>query len=277
MIYNISPQDQISLNKLQNTIESFRQKLAKIDYINNQETFFTEMHNFWNFLGTQRNKKVVNLFLLSKYFHQHSAFFHSMENYYTRAIEAADAFLLITKQLSKNLSFLDVTKSHVSKATYQQTNHEMKMLDLSQCKKMVIIGCGCLPETILYIHDNSSINEIIGIDDNQEAIFVAGEMIRHQNLKNINLLHYNSKNYDYSNVDAVIITNMMKDKKTILKRIASTSKDHIQILARTPILLGHMFYEDASQSLDKRLYIETSQQVSDYFLEETLLIKKLNL
>lgn len=275
MIQNISKSDQQKIKKLSNDIEKYRVKLKNIDYINNQEVFFATMHQFWRFLGTVRNERLCQLFLHSKYCAKHGPFFSSLEHYYTRAVEVAEAFSIITKQLSKKLSFLELFDNDISKESYLQTNREMQMLDFKKCKKMVIVGCGCLPETMLYIYENTPIKEIIGVDNHQEAIYIAGEMIRNQGLTDIHLLHENSVNYDYKDADIVLISNMMAGKKKILDRIVNTSQDNIQILVRTPILLGHMFYDNAIEDLNKRLAIIKSKKVSDYFLENTVLLRKL--
>lgn len=277
MLYEITSKDHEKVERLQRKIEKFRIKLRKIDYINDQEDFFCTMHDFWDLLKTIDDERLCKLFIHSKYYQKYNAYFESLENYYTRAVEVAEAFTIITKQISKKLSFLDLFDRQMSKETYLQTSREIKMLDFKNCKKLVIVGCGCLPETILYIYENTPIKEIIGLDNNQEAIYIAGEMIRSQKLSNIHLLHYSGMNYDYSKNDIVLISNMVRGKKKILDRIVETAQDNVQILIRTPILLGHMFYENALDSLNKRLVVIKSKRVSSYFLENTVLMKKLHI
>lgn len=277
MIQNITSKDQQKVSKLIDDIDIYRKTLLKIDYINNQEEFFATMHTFWQFLGTISDERLCQLFLHSSYFEEHGSYFRSLEHYYTRAVEVAEAFTIITKQLERKLSFLDLFSTHVTKETYLQTNREMKMLDFKKCKKMVMVGCGCLPETMLYIYENTPIKEIIGIDNNQEAIYIAGEIVRNLGASKLHLLHENSINYDYKDADIILISNMMDDKKKILDRIAETTSDKVQILARTPIHLGHMFYESATEDLHNRLAAIKSERVSEYFLEHTVLMKKLEL
>ncbi len=152
------------------------------------------------------------------------------------------------------------------------------MIDWQGKKQIVMVGGGALPETILYLYDHTDIQNIIGLDNNQEAIYMAGEMIRSiNNTSRIRLLHQNGSNYDYRDADIIYIANFVTPKMKVLDRIAETAKNGVQILVRTPVSFSKMFYESALDGLNPRLTITQEGAINRYFLSSTLVMQKLDI
>lgn len=264
--------------ELQNKLETFRVQLEECDYINEKTHFFELMNEFWKFLSSYKDADSYELFEHSEYFTKYQPFFKSQEDYYVRTLEAIEAVSIMTKQFeTKSANFMDFFDHQMSKECYLQTSQEMNLLNHGQEKSLVMVGCGPLPETLMYISENTNFESIHGLDSNQEAIYMAGEMLSSQGIDKIKLIHYDGLEYDYADADVIYVANFTRPKKKVLDRIAETAKNGAKILVRTPVLLGKMLYEDAEEALHKRLTVIKEGKVNDYFLFKPLLLQKVEI
>lgn len=186
-----------------------------------------------------------------------------------------ESILLLTNKIDHIDSHL--LNKERAKQVFLQTNAEIRLVDFSDCKTLIMVWTGSFPETILYIYENTSIDTIIWIDKNQEAVYIASELVKAQNVKKIKFLHYNGENYDYWNTDVIFVANFCFNKRKIFERIAKTAKPGTKILARNPVLFWRMFYEDTVAALHPRLALIKKTEVNKFFLIESLLIKKLDI
>lgn len=273
----LNKNDKAGLEKLIQTLEIHKKQLESCDYIHNKEAFFQYMQEFWEYISQFKNEHLYELFEHTEYYSKNREIFASYENYYVRTLEALESISILTKNVHNNASFVDFFNKRIAKETYLQTSKEIEMADFSNCKTLVMVGAGPLPETILYIYENTNIENIIGLDNNQEAVFMAGEMIRSQNLPRIKFLHFDGTLYDYHDADIVYVANFVRPKKKIFQRIAETAKTNVQIVTRTPVMFGRMLYEDTLPSLHSRLSLIQEGDINWFFLWKPLLIKKLDI
>jgi hypothetical protein len=267
----------VAIKNLIKQLEVHKKQLEACDYIHNKEAFFQYMQEFWEYISNFKDKHIYELFEHTEYYSKNYELFASFENYYVRTLEALESMSILTKNVHTDASFLDFFNKRIAKETYLQTSKEIQMADFSNCKTLVMVGAGPLPETILYIYENTDIENIIGLDNNQEAVFMAGEMVRSQNLPRIKFLHYDGTLYDYNDADIIYVANFVRPKKKIFHRIAETAKTNVQIVTRTPVMFGRMLYEDTLPSLHPRLSLIQEGEINWFFLWKPLLIKKLDI
>jgi hypothetical protein len=281
-------------------LEEFRIQIKNADLMYEKEKFFLLMDQLHHFFKKFKDKEVFHYFRHSNYLYKHWPFFNSVEHYYTRVSEAIEAVNLIkkrnqssSKEITKDKeSDLDKTKQkgnaideaenrfisqvekNISKNTYLQTKEELKLLDLSDCKKLVMVGTGSLPETMLCISDQTQIPKIVGLDYNQEAVYLAGEIVRFFNKeKRIKLLHYNGMEFDYKDADVVYISSYVEHKNEIVSRIAETTKKNPQVIVRTPVLFGKLLYEQATQNFHPRFMKIKESKSNIYSLDKIIVLK----
>lgn len=278
ILKDISLEQRDKLHALQKEFHRHRRILEKINYTNQKEAFFEAMNTFWKFISSYEEEQMFRYFEHSDYYQKNRGFFSSAQNYYVRVLETVEAVNIMRKSLDKDQTFLDLFDRQLAKETYLQTNKDIHMMDWRGKKKIVMVGSGPLPETILYLYDHTDIEQIIGLDRNQEAIYIAGEMISAINdTSRIRLLHYNGLDYDYKDADLVFVANFISPKIKILNRIAETAKNGVQVLVRTPVSFGKMLYESALEGLNPRLSLTQEGQVHKYFLSKTLVLEKFDL
>ncbi|NDK08528.1 methyltransferase domain-containing protein [Candidatus Gracilibacteria bacterium] len=251
----ISKSDILKLNDLVKNLEEFRQKLTEIDYIHNKKVFFDIMKDLRKYLLTIENQNLYKIFLHSKYYKFYKEFFTNINMYYVRSLESLQSISIMTKGIHNFDSFANLIDKDLIKQSFETKGNEIKSLNItSKTKTMVAVGCGSMPETLLYFYENTNIKNIIGVDYNHEAIFMAGEMISGLNLDKITFHQGDGVDYDYKEADIVYIPIFTSPKNRILNRIIETGKDDVQIIVIVPKGLGNLLYEGVG-SVNQRLKI----------------------
>ncbi|MFT7184328.1 MAG: hypothetical protein ACI9QC_000667 [Oceanicoccus sp.] len=271
----LSQKDSAELTQLIEQFEHFKTLLEECDYTHSEAEYFEIMSNLWSFRSAFDNEKVAEAFCHTEFFQEHKSFFLSHEQYYTRALESAKSISIMTKMASStNIGIFDLINGDYMQQSYNHVNEELKLIDTKKCKRLVMVGCGPYPETILYLNENIEHTEIIGLDESREAIYMSGKMLESQNLEKIELQSLAGYQFDFTEVDVVHIANFVPSKKKILDRIVETAPDHVQILVRTPQLLGSIFYTDPLTNLNSRLIIVNETITNQFFSYKTILLQK---
>ena len=217
-------------------------------------------------------------FYHSKYFEEYAVFFVPHQRYYMRAVEAVETMHILRSGLmDSHADFLaDHAVGDFMKIRFETKVKDLENADLSRVKKVVMVGSGPLPETILFLNENFSIPEIIGIDNNEEAVLFGSELLSYLGVGNASIDYADGVVYDYTDVDFVYIASFVPPKNKVLDQIARTAPDHVQIVVETPLLMNKMLFEEVtSQKLHPRLkIIKRGLNETDYFRHEILTIEK---
>lgn len=255
MLAEITEHNRKKLDELISTLDFYKRKLESMDYIHQQQEFFSLMKEFSKFVASVSDYELCNLFYHSRVYDEYEAFFREQNNYYLRAIEAVEAVAVMTKQLNDYTSISEMIDYDRIKDRYEGKKEIIKLLDLDSVRNLVMVGSGPMPETVLYFCENTNIENIIALDNNQEAIYMAGRMINKLGLNRIRLMHVNGVDYDYKDADAVYIASFVSVKDKILDRIAETGKENVQVVVGRADHLQKMLYNDFSNNLHRLLSI----------------------
>lgn len=266
------------LHELTDNLNSFYKNLNSIDYIHNKKEFFITMQNFRKYIASFTNEKFFEYFYHSSYFQIYKDIFKEFNNYYMRAIESMETVAIIRNNIERNYKFIEMINNMYLKDRYSKKMTEFSSLDFSKSKTMVIVGSGSLPESIIFLAENTKLEKIIGLDNNQEAIFMGGEIINALNLNQVSLLNKDGLEFDYKEADIIYIAGFVPPKNKILNRIAETGKDSVQILVDTPRLLSKLLYESVDEhSIHPLLKIVNKQNSKNINNNQTMLkIEKYN-
>lgn len=272
---NLTKIEKAELNELIKKLDSFKKTLEECDHTHEIEYFFSTMRQFRKFVASVENETLCDNFFHSKYYEEYRIFFRDKNYYYMRAVETIEAASIIEKWTHR-WSFVKLIDREYIKERYIGKTEEVKHLDLKQIKQLVVVGCWPMPETMIYIYENTKVDNIIGLDNSREAIFTATRMIKWLGIKNIKLLCIDGIDYNYQDADAVYIPGFTYPKEKILNRIATTGKNSVQILVRTPNLLWKMLFDDI-EKLHSRLVIRKSHNSNRDFSKYNMLnIEKYN-
>jgi len=234
-----------NLDILIEQLDEYKKRLSSTDYIHEKPKFFKIMKEFTNFLSTYPMDKLPDWFDKSDYFKDNFEFFNKNNIYFERALEAKESINILwgnkRNKESWALSFLD---ADYIREEYTRKWNDIRDLDMTGWKNLVMVWCGPFPETILYIYENTPIKKVIWVDYNSEAIFLAGEIIRFLGITDILLKYQDWCKYDYSDADIVYVASFVNLKKEIVNQVLKTWKKDVQILIRNNIWLNRIRFKN---------------------------------
>ena len=262
------------LTELLNNLERFREDLEKCSHESYTETLFSLMRTLVSYLGNINDPLILDLFTNSDYFRDYRSFFISLQSSYYHAIELAEALSLEKKLHSDGQSILKIFDQEFSRNAYLRITDTLDFIDFSQCGTFIMIGCGPLPTTLFCIHENTDVQAIIGVDNNQEAIDSAKKLIEYQEFPRIQVRKMDGIDFNYQKADVIYVANLVSPKKKILNQILETAKKDVQVILRDPYGMGMLLSESGMEDLDPRFQCIGEGIKNRYFLSKHFFLKK---
>lgn len=264
------------LYRLLKDLEVFKNRIISVDYNYYQADFFNIMNEFWQYVREYSDYETISYFKKTKEFVELSNFFRSKDLYYERAQETKESLYITSNILNDNKNLLEVSKNRFISENFLSVQKELELLNLRNAKSIAMVGCGPLPETILYLAENTDFEKIVGIDANQEAVVMAGEIVQYFGLEGrVHIECEFGEKFDYADFDVVHIATTTFNKENILYQAAETSKDNVQILVRTPHLLTCLISEDI-QSFPNYLFKVKEEVGFGEMIRRALVFEKFN-
>lgn len=230
------------------------------------------MESLWKFLCSVNDERIVVSLQRDARFRVIKKYLVESWHKYITLIEVntAKKFLNDVNSNSNNIP------STLSEEQYEGVDKELSLStrSISDCN-VAMVGCGPLPETLIEIYRyNNKIKQIIGIDKRPEVLKTANKVIKKilPEAENIKLEASKAELYDYKDIDIIFLANGLVNKGVILKRIYETGERSLEILARTPILMGKIVYEDLYSLPELKLFT-VCNVVQASKLSKTLLLK----
>ena len=252
------------LKDLKNTIERTSSNQA--------EKFISTMESLWKLLCSVNDERIVVSL-------QRDARFRVIKKYlvenwqkYITLIEVNIAKKFLNDVNSNSINI----PSALSEEQYEGVNKELSLStrSISGCN-VAMVGCGPLPETLIEIYRyNKKVKQIIGIDKRPEVLKIANKVIKKilPDAENIKFEASKAELYDYKDIDIIFLANGLVNKGVILRRIYETGENSLEIIARTPILMGKIVYEDLYSLPELKLFT-VCNVVQASKLSKTLLLK----
>lgn len=115
----------------------------------------------------------------------------------------------------------------------KMTIDEFKMVELPKGSKVVNIGCGSLPHTLIILADIKDW-KLIGVDRDKNAVENAQKIVDKYKLSyKISIKWSEGIEFDASEVDLIILSHGIEPKHDILIKMSDTMKNSSKILYRT--------------------------------------------
>jgi SAM-dependent methyltransferase len=162
--------------------------------------------------------------------------------------------LLREEQTGRNVTFRDVA-SPAAIGAYERVSTMFDRLDFRRVSRIVMVGCGMLPVTLLHIHDRTDVREIVGLDIVPDSVETARELADRLGYSRVKIELCDGRAYDFSRAQVIFVANMVSPKAAVLSRIADAAAEGVQVVVREPYSLGRLLTESVEDSLDSRLEI----------------------
>jgi len=254
--------------------ETFREKITNIDYIHNKVDFFDLMKKFRKYIA-HLDSSMYNIFYHSKFFKFYKDFFTDINEYYLRSIESIQSLSVMTQWIHNFNSFSEMIDRELLKESFNRKYQELEPGNFENIENFVIAWCWPFPETLLFVHENIKVKNILWLDYNHEAIYMAWEMINWLWIDNISFKQINAIEFNYSEADVVSIPIFVPKKTEIINQIIETWKEDVQIIVTCPKWFLNLIYKWLWENLTPRAKITYRQDIkSDYINQEILKIEK---
>lgn len=255
----------------------FKNHFINNHYSQDQKNFFRIMENLQKYLADFEEQDIIKMLKHSERYSEYEKFFRYQNDYFMRAIETVESIDIMTKNVGVKSFLTNLISKNYLKDRYLQKDHDLRLADFSKVKKVVMVGCGSFPDTILYIYENTKVPEIIGLDCNEESIFISSQFVHGLGFNRIKLECVDFTLYDYDDADLVYIAGFVRPKHKILKRIAETSKKKdIVIIVDSILGMQEILFESINENnLHPRLKIEERDYSrSEFYRQEMIKIVK---
>ncbi|MCQ4163611.1 nicotianamine synthase family protein [Tahibacter harae] len=156
---------------------------------------------------------------------------------------------------------------------------ETSLLRGKNPRRALFIGSGPFPISAIWLHRNLGI-PVDGLDVSLDAVERSRELIDKLGLSgSIGIIHEDSRSYNVSEYDVIIVALLAKPKQLILENIHSSAKDSCEIICRTSFGLRSVIYEPTlvTHEILERFSIEDARIVTGSTDDtiSSLLLKKL--
>lgn len=112
----------------------------------------------------------------------------------------------------------------------KMTLEEFEMVGIKSKDKVIHIGCGPIPNTLIILAKNIPAN-YVGIDRDMQAVEMAKKLVKKYNL-NIKIEHGNALKYPIKDFDVIIISFGVEPHNKIFERIKNNAKEDAKIIYR---------------------------------------------
>jgi len=274
---NISSELRKKVDEVFEKFEEFKIQFEKYPYAQKQQKFFQVMEKFRIYLANITDEKLIDMVMHSERYVHYKKYFRDQNDYFMRALETVEALDIINKNTGVDSTLLNIISTDYLKNRYLQKSHDLRLANLSNIKKIVMVGCGPFPDTLLYLYENTNIPELIGLDYNEEAIFISAQFIENLGFDRIKLQCMDGTLYDYADADLIYIAGFVHQKDEVLKQIAETSTNkNAEIIVDSALGMQKLLFENVNNhTLHPRLKIdERDYSKSKFYVQEMIKITK---
>jgi SAM-dependent methyltransferase len=119
----------------------------------------------------------------------------------------------------------------------------LALVDVAACRRFLMVGCGPLPDSLLYLHEETAVESLVGIDRDPQALRRARELSAAFGLERIEIRDADARDFDYAGFDLICCSAFLTPRREVLARVAATARPDCAILLRDPVLTGKLFFE----------------------------------
>jgi hypothetical protein len=135
---------------------------------------------------------------------------------------------------------------------YRGTEETVAAIDLSACRRLAMIGCGPLPDTLLYLHEHTAIDALVGIEHERHAADRARTLVDRFGLDRIEILEQDGTQADYAGFDVVFVSVFAQPRAEVIARVAGTADAGALVILRDPMFTGRLLFESVLGRLPER-------------------------
>lgn len=137
-----------------------------------------------------------------------------------------DKFFIFVEKFLSAMPFKKAYINFFEKATLE----EFEMVEINENDKILHVGCGPLPNTLISLAKHIEA-KYFGIDKDEEAVKIARKIINEYGL-NIKIEKGDAINYPLKDFDIIIVSYGVEPKEKIFERLKNDTKENVRIILR---------------------------------------------
>jgi hypothetical protein len=157
---------------------------------------------------------------------------------------------------------------------YDRVQDLFERTDLRSCRRLVMVGSGPLPVTLLHILERTPIPSLVAVDASSVAIAAFEDLRRRFGWTRAEGVCCNGLEFDYRGTDAVYLANLVSPKQAILKRMANLLPPGATVILRDPVGAGELLAEPGASAIPEEMTVLGAGNEDAYFLSRHVYLKK---
>ena len=206
----------------------------------------------------------------------HAGFFSAAQKRYLAHKERIANQLLTRILLECPSRIGDCLEDSFSRSSYQRVQDLRRLLDLSDCRRFVMVGCGAFPATMFWLSDHFPDIDCIGLDIDAETVALAAGLASRLGRSQLRFLSIDGCDFDFSGADFVFVANHVMPKRAVLEQLLRSGKQGVQVVVREPTRLGELLAESVRPDMPAGFSIAESGEDSRTFLSYDLVLSCCN-
>lgn len=223
-------------------IEEFKERLEPSMDSGNTEEFVSTMNNFLAFISAYSDTVAYNAYELGPAYPESLKFFHKACLELAWRMEEKAFVEIAEAELQPGRPLKEVVSQCIA-GSYFRMEELSDLVDFSQTRSIVVLGCGKVPASLFYLQDQTRVPAIVGIDNVQEAVDCSNALVSKLNLDRVRIVKADATTFDYSFFDAIYFGPFASPRADVLKQIRSTARPNATIILREPHHTGSLAFE----------------------------------
>jgi hypothetical protein len=159
---------------------------------------------------------------------------------------------------------------------YQRVDEMLELKDFTTCKRLIMVGCGPFPMTVIHVLKRYPSIIIEAIDIDKEALVMAKKVVKKFSLQHkVQLVHSSGVDYNYAGADIIYIANLVSPKAKVLKRVAKSSQLKTLVILRDPVQVNQKYPENGITSIDNDFVIEGESKANERFNSKDFFLRRI--
>jgi len=231
------------MSKINNIIAELNRLKVCISNNNSQHTDRNRyMRSLWDLLSAEDDERLAEDIVTHSDFPELYQFYSRIWGQYISSSERIHSISISSGK--------ETPASVLAIEDYDELVNEIDLVKISPTDRIfVMVGSGPFPETLMKVYDlKNSFPTVIGVDRCHDSLELAQRIffscVQEKVYKKAIFINADGAEYNYEGASVILLANGLKNKRGIIARASQTMADNAVILARNPIRLGRMLYED---------------------------------
>ncbi len=224
-------------------LDALKQRIEPALESGDTQKFVEGMNDYLAFISTYNDGVAYDTFEIGPAFSEYHEFFLRATLELAWRMEEQAFAEIMEASLEPWQKMKDVVSTCV-RGAYTRMEELPSLVDFSQFRSIVMLGCGKVPSGLFYLYDQTPIPAIVGIDNLPQASGRLNALLRKFNLDRVRVIEADAATLDYSYFDAIYFGPFAAPRKDVMKRIRATARPNATVILRDPILTGSLGLEE---------------------------------